>query len=96
VVGGRLERAVGPPEPAGDELLARHPHVLEPRTLSEPRQRAGSERVNVDHVLERVLVGLVLVGEALVPAPDAHEPAPQRRNLERGLLRIVRKPVAVV
>src|SRR5438067_1150421 len=45
---GGLERAVQPAEPAGSELLARHPHALEAGSRAQLAQLPGREGVHVN------------------------------------------------
>src|SRR5580704_1195966 len=46
-VRGRLERAVEPPKPVREELLAAHADVLEPGGAGEAHEIVGRKRVNV-------------------------------------------------
>jgi hypothetical protein len=93
-LGRGLERAVCPAEPAGDELLAGDADAVETRAAREAAQFAGRERVHVDDVLERVLLGLLRV---VPPEPHANpdEPAPGRSDRQRGALGIGGQAVPV-
>src|SRR5438046_790464 len=51
VMSGRLERAVGPAEPPGHQLLAGDPHRAEAGAAGVLRELPGGERVLVHHVL---------------------------------------------
>src|SRR5579884_1013441 len=57
-VGAGLERAVEPPEPVGQELLATDPDVREPGGPGELRQVARREGVDVHDPLEPVVLAV--------------------------------------
>ena len=94
--GGGLERAVGPAEQAGGQLLAAHAHVARARRRGRARaSAAGRERVHVHHLLELVLLaGRVRVPVA--PRPGAHQRPPERRHGVGAALGHAGQPVAVV
>ena len=63
-VGRRLQRAVGPPEPVGQQLLAADADVGQAGAPADRRELVGREGVDVDEGLELV-VGLAAVAVAL-------------------------------
>ena len=89
---GRLERAVGPPEPVRQELLAADADLLEAARARELGEFGRRERVHVDNALER------RVGRAAVGCPRrcrADCAAPQRRDRARCALWHGREAIAV-
>src|SRR5205085_1181557 len=66
-LGCRLERPVGPPEPARRQLLAAHPHVGEAAGPCGALQVARRERVDVDAPFE---ARLLVLAPRHRPLPD--------------------------
>ena len=72
---GRLDGAVEPAEPVGEQLLAADAHAGEAGRAGVALEVAGRERVDVDHRLQRVVVGL-----RAVRWPLARRAAPTSRR----------------
>jgi len=94
-VGGGLQRAVGPAEQAGRQLLAAHPDVLEAAEVCRLSQAGRGEGVDVHHRLEQILLGAVVMPVAL-GRPGAHQRAPRGRRAEGHPLGQLGQAVAVV
>src|SRR3954465_6548 len=92
-VGAPLQRAVEPPEPVREQLLALHADAGEPGAGGVGLQVRRDERVDVDHGLQRVVSRL---GVVLQRRARFERSAPQRGGLERGGLRDVGEPVSGV